>query len=475
MSDNRPANEISYVPSMNMPPIMRPILTAIGLATSVFAFQPADPQPVLKRTLDVVGFPKLGNKVLHWRDMQGIEQNYQSPPPFITVLNSRESWVDPGTGVERSSTEQVFPGAGPRKAITSLLGPRSPGQQRNLDLFAVLADWRDARDVRTAPDAAYADYPRTVLSRAGEFGDERLFIDSKTGFPVKLDREEPHYLWGQIHVEYVYSNWTDRDGAWVPTVSARLVDGFKEITRTVGDFDFIDRDKAPDLTPPPPPANSLPLFLQPLPPKKIAVSEKMFLSVNAGYTEAIALIGDTIYVLDATQGEKRARQDLDLIRETFPGNRKIVVVVTDLAWPHIAGIRFWVASGATVISHRASKEFLTRVIERRWTSAPDLLEQRRKTVKFKFVPVDKSYSTAGGKLQLIAIDGIESEGALLAWLPDDGFLWASDYIQDLSHPATYTTEVWQAVQRSGLVPRQVAAMHIPLTPWSRVMSLAEKR
>jgi hypothetical protein len=254
------------------------------------------------------------------------------------------------------------------------------------------------------------------------------------------------------------------------------VDGFKEITRTTGDFDFIDRDKAPDLTAPPAPTSSVPLFLQPLPPKKIDLSDRAFLSVNTGYTEAIALIGDTVYVLDATQGEKRAQQDLDLIREAFPGEHKIVVVVTDLAWPHLAGIRFWVASGATVVSHRASREFLTRVVERRWTRSPDLLEQRRKTVKFNFVAVDKSYVTAGGKLQLIAIDGIESEGVLMAWLPGEGFLWASDYIQDLSRPTAYTTEVWQAVERAGFTPRQVAAMHIPLTSWKTIESLVgEKR
>jgi hypothetical protein len=458
---------------MNMPPNMRLILTPIALVSSVLAFQPADPQPILNRTLDIVGFPKLGGKVLHWRDMQGIEQNYQSPPPFITVLNSRESWVDPGSGVERSSTLRVFPGSWPQNPVTTVLGPLSPGQQRNLDVFAVLSDWRDAHDVRMAPGEVYNDYPRTVLSRVGEYGEERLFIDAKTGFPVKLDREEPHYLWGQVHAEYVYSNWIERDGTRVPAVSARVVDGFKEITRTIGDFDFIDRGKAPDLTAPPAPTSSLPLFLQPLPPKKVEVSEKVFLSVNTGYTEAIALIGDTIYVLDATQGGKRAQQDLDLIRETFPGKHKIVVMVTDLAWPHIAGIRFWVASGATVVSHRASKEFLTRVIERRWTRAPDLLEQRRKAVKFNFVAVDKSYVTAGGKLQLIAIDGIESEGALLAWLPDEGFLWASDYIQNLSRPATYTSEVWQAVRRAGFVPQRVAAMHIPLTSWKAIESLAK--
>jgi hypothetical protein len=83
---------------------MRPIFTAIVLAPSVFAFQPPDPQAVLKRTLDAVGFPKLGGKILHWRDIQGIEENYQSSPPFFTIPSLRESWFDPQTTI----THELF-------------------------------------------------------------------------------------------------------------------------------------------------------------------------------------------------------------------------------------------------------------------------------------------------------------------------------------------------------------------------------
>jgi hypothetical protein len=470
--------------------VSRSILTFM-LTGALWGLHAQDPQSVLKRALDVTGFLKTSNRVLHWRDTQGVEQDYQSSPPFLTMFNSRECWFEPGTGVERIISQLVYPGAGSGKPSTTLAGPRalfavrdggptrvagSPGLQRNLNLWAVMADWRDARDVRTGPIEVFQDYPRTVLTRAGEYGEERLFLDPKTGFPVKLDREEPHYLWGQVRVEYIYSIWEENSGIALPTASARVVDGFKEITRTMGDFELIDLSKAPDLSLPAGgdgAGNATPLFLQPLPPKKVEVSPHLFLSVNTGYTEAIVLIGNTIYVLDATQAEARAKQDLELIKATFPGEHPIVLVVTDIAWPHVAGIRFWVASGAAVISHRTSKEFLTRVIERRWTRSPDLLEQRRKSVKLSFVAVDKSYAAAAGKLRLVAIDGIGSEGALMAYIPEDRFLWASDYIQNLARSTAYTNEVWQAVQRTGLEPRQVAAQHIPLTSWSAIESLVK--
>jgi hypothetical protein len=471
--------------------LVSPPILAFILAGCCFGFQERGAQAVLKRAIDVTGFSKTNSQVLHWRDTQGVEQDYQSSSPFLTVFNSRECWFDPENGIERIASQLLYPGAGPGTPSTTLAGPRavfavrdsgpvrvagSPGQQRNLNLWAVLSDWSAAHDMRLAANETFQDYPRTVLSRSGEYGVERLFIDPKTGFPVKLDREEPHYLWGQVHVEYVYSIWEEHGGMTLPSASARVVDGFKEITRTIGDLDFVERTKAPELSLPADgdvAGNSTPLFLQPLPPKKVDVTPGLFLSVNTGYTEGIALIGNTVYVLDATQGEARAKHDLELIHATFPGDHPIVLVVTDVAWPHVAGVRFWVASGATVVSHRTSKEFLTRVIERRWTRSPDLLEQRRKSVKFNFVSVDKSYAAVAGKLHLLAIDGIGSEGALMAWLPDDRFLWASDYIQDVSRSTAYTNEVWQAAQRAGIKPGQVAAQHIPLTSWSAIESLVQ--
>ena len=118
---------------------------------------------------------------------------------------------------------------------------------------------------------------------------------------------------------------------------------------------------------------------------------------NPGYQETLTLARDTVFVFDATQGEARARQDSAWIGKLFPGKHPIVVVVTDLAWPHVAGVRYWVAQGATIVSHRASRPFLERVVDRRWTDQPDLLERvRARGVRLKFRAVDDSLRLAGG-------------------------------------------------------------------------------
>jgi hypothetical protein len=179
----------------------------------------------------------------------------------------------------------------------------------------------------------------------------------------------------------------------------------------------------------------LPLFLQPINPKTEQVGLKTYLLSNPGYTEAVTEVGDEVFLFDATQGEERAKKDEEVIAKLFPGYKKLTVVITDLAWPHVAGVRYWVANGATIIAHKAARGFLQSVVDRRWTLAPDLLERRRETAKLKFVGVDAAYSLAGGAISLHPIDGIGSEVALMAFLAPDGFLWASDYIQTVAEPS----------------------------------------
>jgi hypothetical protein len=254
-----------------------------------------------------------------------------------------------------------------------------------------------------------------------------------------------------------------------------MVDGAPEVSRTVSVFGPAASDSAPPLALADTTVRMVPTvpdFLRPSPPDSVRVAAHVSLLVNRGYAEGVVLLSDTLYLLDATQGEERARADSTLIDHLFPGRHPVVLVVTDLAWPHIAGLRYWVARGATVVSHRASRAFLERVLRRRWTQTPDLYERRRKGTAFSFRAVDDSLSLAGGKLRLYAIDGPSSEGALMAYVEDDRFLWASDYIQTVRQPSTYLSEVWGAVHRTGITPLRVAAEHLPVTPWSTIDSLA---
>lgn len=469
------------------------LLWAGALAPSRAVAAPDDDAAaVLAHARAVLGFAQASARVIHYRAVEAQDEAYQSDrsyPPFFSAMISEESWFDPATGVLRTSAQTTFPGGAPAPSVTlSDAGrgfavgkealqplPISALAARYLNPRAVIADWSAAGDVRSAGNEVYRDYVRRVLVRATPEGEQRLFLDPKAGVPIKLELIVKHYLWGQRRLEYVYSNWMRAADILVPGASFCLADGAIERSQTVGEVDLVARAAAPSLALPEQPVRSpdeLPRFLQPLDVTTTAVGPATYLIANPGYTEAVTKVGDEVIVFDATQSEQRARKDDEAIARLFPGPHKITVVVTDLAWPHIAGVRYWVARGATIVTHEAGRAFLRSVIDRRWTLAPDLLEQRRKTVTPKLVGVTALTKLAGGAVSLHPIDGVGGETAVMAYLAADRFLWASDFIQTVATPSLYADDVLAAVRRDGLHPERTAAEHLPLTPWSRVEALA---
>ncbi len=471
------------------------ILTALLLSTIAGAPRcvPAtgDAAAVLARAAHAIGFDRANGRVLRVEATDITNHAYESDrpyePPYILQATRITEWFDASTGADRIRQSETMVGGYGGGAATTLGGRLASyavvdtglvpivqvhgtlAATRPLDVWAVLSDWIASRDARVVERCDFREYPRIVLSRPGARGVERLLIDPKTYYPVALERTEPHYLWGQVDVRYVYATWLRAADAHVPGTATRVVDGMDDVTRSFGRVDLVPRDSAPSLTLPAvatPMTPTVAAFLAPATPDTIRVSATTFLLRNRGYAEAVTLARDTVFVFDATQGEARARADSAWIAKLFPGRHPIALVVTDLAWPHIAGVRFWVARGATIISHRSSRAFLDSVVSRTWTRAPDALERERAHApRMRFRAVNDSLPLAGGALTAFAIDGTASEGALAVYVRGDQFLWASDYIQTLDAPTQYVDEVTAAVRRMGYSPMRVAAEHLPLTEW----------
>lgn len=466
-----------------------------GTAQTVTACTAAtgDAAALLARGASAAGISRLGRPALGLRLIETASQDFQSDrtyPPYLQEGRSARLWyypdrqlettsgvaLDPfgqrpifnawstarGTWIQRDSVYQPFPGLHRFTAIS-----------RPLNAWAVLADWAGGPAPTITGRCMVRDFPRLRLVRSGSEGEERLYLDPNSGLPVQYERSEEDgtRLWGRRAVVYLYSNWVKVGEAQYPMASFRLVDGEIQISRTAAP---IDSDSLPPV--PPELADTADMRIATMPPSPapdtVRVGEHTWLLRTRSYTNVITLVRDTVFLLDAQwNGEERARQDSTWIARLFPGRHPVVLVVSDLAWPHIAGVRTWVAMGAKVVAHRTAAAFLTKVVNRRWPLAPDLLERRRARVTFRITTVDDSLYLAGGRLRVYPINGIGSEGSLMTWLAEDRFLFPGDYVQGLTGPSmAYAAEVLAATHRVNLAPERFAAMHMGLTEWSRLVA-----
>src|SRR5690606_21985815 len=214
---------------------------------------------LMERAIEVLGIDT--TRIVHFAAGEYVVQAFQSErtyPPFFALIRQSEIWYDPATRVQRTHSEFVYPGFGPSEMPATLADDRSafidrdgtlipaPGSMgaqalHPMNPWAVVPSFRDAE---LTEECVYRDFPRAVFTR--EDG-ARLYVDPKTAYPVKLDVVEPHYLWGQVHVEVLYGLWELFDGSAFPRSSFRLVDGSVEIARTVGNVDFLPAADAPAL------------------------------------------------------------------------------------------------------------------------------------------------------------------------------------------------------------------------------------
>jgi hypothetical protein len=446
---------------------------------------------VLQHAIAAVGLDRVAGRVRVSPATDVISMDFQSDrmyPPYLRHVAKVTLAADWERGAQRSETAvaqgtfaYVTDGAqrvlySPRGAQLVSARIANGTDERAIDPWIVLADWRSTKNLRIVGECYYRDYWRTVLARPADAGDERLFVDTKTGFPIKLDRRERHYLWGDVRAEYLWSIWQPAGDAVAPQFAYRIVDGETNQERMIDRYTLVPRDSAPRLDIAP---DAAPIVQRPAasPPDTVRVSASTFVLVTPSYTNVVTLQRDTVFVLDAQTSAERAQQDSVWIGKLFPGKHPIVLVVTDLAWPHISGVRYWVALGTPVVSHRASRDFLTKVVNHRWTLEPDLLEKRRATARLVFHPVDERVELGGGAVQLRAIDGVGSEGAVMAYIPSDHFLYAGDYIQPGgpgSFSAVYAREVRAAVQRAGFTPERFVAMHMKVGQWLDVERVAQR-
>jgi len=457
-----------------------------------------DPAALMARSVHALGLNAVGDRVLQFKSREASSAREQSDrwyPPYLNSMVARDVWVDPRNGAERHTYDTVWPGTG-NNAGTVLLSQSATFGIRDtamipapmvhsasrkirlLDPWAVVLDWSKDSTVRFAGECMYRDYWRVVFARDAAEGKEELYIDPRSAFPVKLQYDEAHYLWGQFHVENVYTTWiAPRGGGSFPGSVIRLEDGEVAVNRTISgrEIALVPRDSAPRLEIPAgtpdmrrrPEAN---VATAPQLADTVRVGPATYLLVTPAYTETLTLQRDTVFLLDATTSEARARGDSTWIARLFPGRHPITVVITDLAWPHVGGVRFWVARGATIVTHRASIGFLQRLTAQRWTLNPDALETSRanRGAALQVRSLTDSLSLANGAVRLYAIDGAASEGALMGFLPGEQYLWASDFVQTVARPSQYATEVWNAARRTGIAPERFAAEHMPLTPWSKI-------
>jgi hypothetical protein len=181
---------------------------------------------------------------------------------------------------------------------------------------------------------------------------------------------------------------------------------------------------------------------------------------------------DGIVVIEAPVGSRYSTQVLEEIATRYPGVRVKAVVTTSDAWPHLGGVREYVARGIPVYALDLNQPILDRLIKADYSPRPDALAKAPQPGKFTWVNGRTVIGTGDTRIELYPAHGENGERQMFAYFPALKLLYTSDDVQPLRNGSffmpAYLLEVRDAARREHLEVERVFGFHAAPMPWSAI-------
>jgi hypothetical protein len=437
-----------------------------------------------------------------------LEQSERPEGPWLTTYTQQTEVRDFDHGRWRVETERrnwSFPQWSPAfisvtgaEASGAMVGarwvpvaPRSIDTGLALEPERLLLTARAAGDLRGLPDEVEQKIPQHVVAFTYQGKRMRLSFNPWTHLPTMFEEISNTAFggtwWGDITERRWYSFWTlEKGGLMYPRQTTTEWNGFPYTDRTVqgltvdGPIDpnqFVLPDDVSAAS------KALPV-VTPLPSPTIAESKVIALSdtvveIPGNFNVSLVRQPDGVLVIEGTTSPAYSQLVMAFAAKRFPGVAIKALVTTSDAWPHIGGVREYVASGVPIYPLDLNVSILSRMAASPHTITPDTLALHPRTPVFK--PVSQTTTIGSGEtaIELIPIRGETGERMMLAWLPAQRLLYTSDSIQHAAGGKGFfmpamLMEVATALEREHIVGvERVFGMHLTPTAWSDIVQAIE--
>ena len=341
---------------------------------------------------------------------------------------------------------------------------------------------RDASDVRTLADVRVQDVMQHVVSFTWKGKPVRLLINSHDDLltAVELTRPDEWGVWGNITDTTYYSLWTllpggvrypqqlDRTWNGVTFSSVTIVRAAPKPAMDPTSFAIPADVKAAFAALPPSPAAALKLDVAN---RRVEVAPGV-VQYGGSWNVEVVQQPDGLVVIEAPIGSSYSVQVLDELSRRYSGAKVKAVITTADSWPHIGGVREYVARGIPVYAMDLNRPILERLVAADYSSQPDALAKSPRPANFHWISAKTTIGTGATQVVLYPARHENGERMLFAYLPQLKVLYTADEVQRMRSGSffmpEYLQEVKDVIAREGLVVERVFGMHTPPTAWADI-------
>ncbi len=149
-----------------------------------------------------------------------------------------------------------------------------------------------------------------------------------------------------------------------------------------------------------------------------------------GYTHhsLIVEMADYLLLFDPVLLEERTQAVLPVIKRQWPNKKIRYVIPTHFHVDHSAGVRGYVADGASLVSTQADRKFYRDVLDARHVVYPDLLSLLDADARLLTIADGADYVFDDGqrRVRLLQIDNRHAPGLIVPYIEDEKMLFVSD-------------------------------------------------
>ena len=343
-----------------------------------------------------------------------------------------------------------------------------------------------APDVHTLPDVTLQSLPQNVVSFMLDGAPVTLYLNPYTHLPTAVDYSGPlahtgfwSYL-GDVTMRINFSFWwLARGGIHMPLQWNVEGNGLPDSMFVISKLQINEPLNESDLTIPDdvrrrynPNSKAADLEARPLgiPGQPAQELRPGVVLIPGAWNATFIRQDDGIVILEAPISSGYSARVIAEAKKRFPDLPVKAIITTSDSWPHLAGIREYVAQGVPIYALNLNRPILERLIAGKRTITPDALEKSPRKPDFHFVSGKTVLGKGPNRLELHPIHGETSERQMMVYFPQFHLLYGSDPFQQnddgsFFYPQT-VSELMDAVAREHLGVEQFFMMHIGPTPWN---------
>lgn len=344
---------------------------------------------------------------------------------------------------------------------------------------------REAADARVVPDRTLQGVRNHGVAFTWRGNAATVFVNANTHLPTLLEivRNDDRFgVWGDVTERRWYSFWSmERGGVWYPrqvTVEWNGQPYSDETTLALAaNAPLAEAELAipADVRAAFAASLSRPIGLGSL---RLDASKAIDLAdgvvmLPGSWNVVLVRQDDGIIVIEAPISAQYSADVLAYAAQRFLGATVKAVITTSDAWPHIGGVREYIARGIPLYHLDLNGGILDRLAAAPRTISTDALARAPRPPQWHGVGGRTILGSGANRIELLPVRGELGERMMHVWFPALNLLYASDMIQrDRSGGFFWPgllAEVEAVVTRERLASiERVSAMHATPLPWKDV-------